>query len=219
MFKSSQFIKQQLLKLPESGMGYQIINATFDNQEIKECVVFNASFIEPANDRRIDEIFKSASYNFDHNIFESSVENEIIHVELKSDFSLFKSAENMSLDESKGALNSPIENTRSNEYFIRFSHYENDLRIDYGTKSLLPGTFSTTFKDAKYCLENSIDPISRYALPSLLIIQYAFHIKPIEKTPIQKGIVEPANNQIGGGVEVYFPKGTTPHTVIKTETL
>jgi hypothetical protein len=37
--------------------------------------------------------------------------------------------------------------------------------------------------------------------------------RPNKDTEIQKGTVEPAFNQPGGGVEVIFPKGTQPTTV------
>jgi hypothetical protein len=37
--------------------------------------------------------------------------------------------------------------------------------------------------------------------------------RPDKDTEIQRGVVEPAFGQPGGGVEVIFPKGTQPSTV------
>jgi hypothetical protein len=45
------------------------------------------------------------------------------------------------------------------------------------------------------------------------LINYAFQIYPLENTDIQRGIVQAANNQPGGGVEIYFPNGTDGNTV------
>jgi hypothetical protein len=40
-----------------------------------------------------------------------------------------------------------------------------------------------------------------------------FTIRPTKGTDIQRGTVEPANGQPGGGVEVIFTSGTTVNTV------
>jgi hypothetical protein len=44
-----------------------------------------------------------------------------------------------------------------------------------------------------------------------------FTIKPHKDTVIQRGIVEPAYGQPGGGVEVIFTDGTQPGTVTGPE--
>ena len=55
--------------------------------------------------------------------------------------------------------------------------------------------------------------VARYALPNPAPASNVFTIKPHKDTVIQHGIVEPANDQPGGGVEVLFRDGTQPGTV------
>ena len=220
MIKISSNIQSKLLSLPESGMGYQIVEATFSDRSKKEAIVFNATIAEPTNNRSVDQIFKSLrTESFDSMYKSASVSYDIVDVRLKEDKGIFKSARKRILDEAKGAESSAIDYTEKSEYFIRFSHYEDDKRIDKVNKKVLPGTYATTFEDAKYCLENNIDPRVRYALPNNLKIEYAFHITPEENTQIKRGTVEPANDQPGGGEEVIFSNGTNNNSVIKTQKL
>jgi hypothetical protein len=101
------------------------------------------------------------------------------------------------------------------EVFTRLSAYEDDFRVDTVNKKLVPGSFSTTFDDYQYCKNNNINPVERYALPNDDEIKWAFHIRPLKTDSLQRGIVEPANNQNGGGVEAYFEKGTTNNTFLE----
>lgn len=221
MYKLTTELRQKLISLPETGMGYQIVNAKFYDWSYKECIVINSSIIEPTNNRTAVELFK-ALLNEDLNSFEKNerATNLIIDVSLKI-------RTNVSLEgflrEQKssgtGADKQSETETKYGEKFVRFSHFENDNRIDKTNMSVVPGTYATTFEDASYCVKNRINPISRYALPNNLSIEYAFHIHPLTGTKLKRGIVEPANNQIGGGLEVIFTKGTTAKTVVKVEKL
>lgn len=224
MIKISSSIQNKLLSLPESGMGYQVVEATYSDRSKKEAIIFNATIAEPTNNRSVEQIFKSLRIeSFDSLYKSASVSDEIIDVKMKYDKGIFKSARVRMFDESKkeekGADSAAIDYTKQGEYFIRFSHYEDDKRIDKVNKKVLPGTYATTFDDAKYCLQNHIDPRARYALPSNLTVEYAFHITPVENTQIKRGTVEPANEQPGGGKEVIFPQGTNNNSVIKTDKL
>ncbi|MBI3048604.1 MAG: hypothetical protein HYY76_09890 [Acidobacteria bacterium] len=105
----------------------------------------------------------------------------------------------------------PEDTTKAGEVFVRFSGYENDNRVrDDG--SLRPGTYATTEEDAKN-VKTGKDAVARYAMPNPQPASYRFTIRPERDTVIQKGIVEPAFDQPGGGVEVIFKNGTTPKTV------
>ena len=126
---------------------------------------------------------------------------------------MFKVQENVKHGAGKGADKAPITKTVEGEHFVRFSHYEDDLRIDWTKRCLLPGTYTTTYLDAKYCLDEEIDPRVRYALPNALEVKYTFCIKPFVNTLIKKGLVEPANGQPATGVEVIFVQGTQRNTV------
>lgn len=221
MYKLTLELRQKLIHLPETGMGYQIVNAKFNDWSVKECIVINSSIIEPTNNRTVGELFK-AFLNEDINYFEKNerASNLIIDVSLKMRSSvLLKGFLNEQKSANTGADKQNETETKNGEKFIRFCHFENDNRIDKSNMSVVPGTYATTFEDAFYCVRNKINPISRYALPNTLSIEYAFHIHPLTGTKLKRGIVEPANNQIGGGLEVIFTKGTTANTVVKVEKL
>lgn len=214
MIKVSQEIQEKLLRLPESGMGYQIIEATYSDYSRKECIVLNASIAEPTRNRNIKEIFRSISLQEANEVYKfASASTEIIDVQLKTDKGIFK-ASVVKLSEAKGADKAPKELTEKDEQFVRFSPFEDDKRIDKVNKKARPGTYATTKDDASYCIEHNIDLVARYALPSILPVRYAFGIRPWEKTVIQRGKVEPANDQPGGGEEALFPNGTDNNTVI-----
>jgi len=59
--------------------------------------------------------------------------------------------------------------------------------------------------------------VARYALPNPNPASNKWTIEPHKDTLIQRGMVEPANDQPGGGVEVIFTVGTQPGTVTGPE--
>ncbi len=101
--------------------------------------------------------------------------------------------------------------TKDDERFYRFSAFRNDRRIT-ATNGLLPGSYGTTEADGDQ-VKTGAEAVERYALPSADPASYRFVIKPLKDTAIKKGIVQPANNHEGGGVEVIFSEGTTKDTV------
>lgn len=213
MIKVSAQIQKKLLSLPESGMGYQIVDATYSDSSRKECIVLNATIAEPTYGRNVRDVLKSVSLSEAERVFKfTAASTEIIDVQLKEDKGIFKGAVTK-LSEAKGAKTASEEVTKKDEKFVRFSAFEEDFRIDKVNKKFTPGTYATTLEDAKHCISNRINPVVRYALPNNYEVKYAFHISPLEKTPVKRGIVEPANDQPGGGVEVLFPKGTDNNTV------
>ena len=113
------------------------------------------------------------------------------------------------------AKDAPVEKTKEKEVFKRFTAYENDRRIN-PDGSLLPGTYATTEEDAKN-VRTGKEAVARYALPNPKPASNKWTIKPWKDTLIQYGIVEPANDQPGGGVEVLFKDGTHAGTVTGPE--
>jgi hypothetical protein len=95
--------------------------------------------------------------------------------------------------------------------FKRFSAYPNDRRVA-SDGSLLSGTYATTEQDAKN-VKTGKDAVARYALPDPAPASNVITVRPNKDTDIQRGIVEPAFGQPGGGVEVIFTNGTQPKTV------
>lgn len=113
---------------------------------------------------------------------------------------------------SAAAEDAPITLTSVGEIFKRFSAYANDRRVTAG-KGLTPGTFATTKEDADANIKTGTDAVKRYALPDSRPASNVFTIAPPTDTELQRGTVQPANNQPGGGVEVIFVKGTPDGTV------
>jgi hypothetical protein len=212
MEKLSSSLTRKLVSLPETGMGFQIVEAIYSDYQRRDAIVLNGTFIEPiVGDVRY---MMRALMSEDVSTMEKSahISTRIIDVNLRSMPTMFKAAR---YDESAGADQASVTYTKAGEIFIRFSSFLEDIRIteDGG---LVPGTYATTNDDATYCLDNHIDPIARYALPSTSSIKYEFQIEPPAKIETKRGIVQPANDQPGGGIEVLFTKGSPAATVTHT---
>ncbi len=115
------------------------------------------------------------------------------------------------LSASQGAKDSPLTATKAGELFKRFSAYENDFRIT-DKRGLKPGTYATTEEDATH-VHTGMEAVSRYALENKQSANKRFTIAPLASTRLQEGIVQPAYNEPGGGVEVIFVDGTADGTV------
>ncbi len=214
MLKLNLDFQAQLLRQPESGMGYQIVEAITVNDEVKRGVAYNAElFLFEEEPRRA---LKTTTYARLLTEAKSSAD------EIKSlrvlprtastppAFALRETAASY-VRKARSARDAPTEQTKEKEVFERFSAYENDRRIRTDG-SLLPGTYATTEEDASN-VRTGTEAGARYALPNPKPASNVFTIRPHKDTLIQRGIVEPANGQPGGGVEVIFTAGTLSGTV------
>ena len=61
------------------------------------------------------------------------------------------------------------------------------------------------YLSCKYTKDN---PVERYALPNNDEIKFVFYIQPVKTDTLQRGIVQPTNENISGGKEVYSELGT-----------
>lgn len=75
-----------------------------------------------------------------------------------------------------------------------------------------PGTFATTAEDAEH-VKTGRDAVIRYALENKKSANKRFTITPATDTRLQRGIVQPAYGEPGGGVEVIFVDGTCDYSV------
>ena len=208
--------KNKLLSLPESGMGYQIISGikrgSYNSQKF---VALNASWIfeYPGEGKLLLKIKQTIKEGLENAIL-TYPDIELNDIRLSS----FEQVLNVFNEESqtkKGAKDNRVENADGEEIFVRLSAFEDDRRIDKINKKLIPGSYTTTLEDYKYCKENDLNPIGRYALPNDDLIQWAFHIKPRKVDTLQRGVVQPAFGHNGGGDEVYFAKGTSSGTFLQ----
>ncbi|MEY2499283.1 MAG: hypothetical protein QOD12_2839 [Verrucomicrobiota bacterium] len=119
---------------------------------------------------------------------------------------------------SAAAEDAPVTLTTAGEIFKRFSAFANDRRV---TKrmGLTAGTFGTTKEDADAHIKTGTDAVARYALPNPKPASNVFTITPPNDTDLKRGTVQPANNQLGGGVEVIFVNGSPNGTVTGPKTI
>ena len=214
MLRLNQSETKSLLAQPESGMGYQVVEVTRRDNREQRAVALNAELLLFGNETRT--VFRAQSYSAVLKSAPSSG-NEIktLRVLPRERFAPFSAG----IRDASGAINknaapakdAPVEKTMANEVFKRFSAYKDDrrLRADGGW---LEGTYATTEEDAKN-IKTGKDAVARYALPNPEPASYVFTGRPHKDTDIQRGTVEPAYDQPGGGVEVIFPKGTQSSTV------
>jgi len=213
MLRLSEAQTRSLLAQPETGMGYQEVEATLRDNRTEKGIVYNAELMFEGNESR--NILKLASYP---TVLKEarSAGDEIKSLRV---LRVREGVKSLSTRDASGvvkksagpAKDAPVEKTKADEVFKRFSAYENDRRVA-ADKSLLPGSYATTEDDAKN-VKTGKDAVSRYALPNPEPASYVFTIKPKKDTDIQRGVVEPANGQPGLGVEVIFTNGTTANTV------
>ena len=234
IYKTNEIQTKKLLSLPESGMGYQLVQDTRTNRSF---IIFNVGKCFDITGEQYSNLTKK--YFFNEKVLDAAAKfgnQETSQSALSTPFSTretsqsiwgthpdnikllqapFKdSANSQSYNSNKGAAGSPKEKADGNEIFVRLSVYEDDKRIDFKNRKLLPGTYTTTLEDYRFCIENSKNPVERYALPGDEEIRWAFFLQPKFWDILQRGIVQPAFGHRGGGIEAYFENGTSENTYI-----
>lgn len=210
MFKLTDGQMRGLVAQPETGMGYQAVDATLADNTTARGVAYNAELLSLDNEPRVSvptpyrtllESAKSASGQI-----------KSLRVVPHAGSTTFSMARESSAVKSAGpAKDAPEEKTTAGDIFKRFSAYQNDHRV-LPDGSLAKGSFATTEDDAKN-VKTGADAVARYALPNSSPASYRFTIKPDAGTKLKKGVAAPAYGQPGGGAEVIFTDGTQSNTV------
>ena len=211
-FRLNSLQEYDLLNLPETGMGYQIIDAVKSGTYQREkFVILNSEIAIEMNGYEGDHIRKIINEGISKvkasaNLITLSSLSVLNERQFRNYLSEPKN------DNEKGALDNPIESANGNEMFVRLSAFDDDKRVDKINRCLRPGSFTTTFEDYFQCVYTDDDPIERYALPNNDEIKFAFYIQPLISDTLQRGRVQPAYGKRGGGKEAYFAKGTAKGT-------
>jgi len=220
IYKLTLATSNLLLDKPETGMGYQIVEAFHSKGYYHErFVVYNGEIAinDDSNFNKYKEEMKFLGYQEVYKRSDFIVLSDVSILKSKD----IKEIRSMSQDKitkfgrHKGgtaAIENPKKKATGKDWYTRISHYENDKRINFEKNFLKPGSFTTLLRDYVICVQSKDDPIDRYALPSNDIINWAFFIKPLESDNVQEGIVQPAFGHDGGGEEAYFNEGTSPET-------
>ena len=209
MYHLSSEETHTILRQPESGMGYQIVDARTTNYRTKRGVVFNAELLALDEETRSDRLMLSKSYAQALRAAKSTV-GQFRSLTVVQDYRTTVLSKRQ-VKAAGGANEATEEMSKEAEVFYRFSAFANDRRVT-NEKSLLPGTYATTEEDGD-TIATGTEAVERYALPNTDPASYRFTIKPEKDTHLKKGIVEPANGHEGGGVEVIFTDGTQKDTV------
>ncbi len=209
MFRLSQEETLSLIQQPESGMGYQVVDAITADFKKKRGVVFNAELLVLDEDRQEDRIVmlrKSASEAL-RAARNTAGKFRSLSV-VRDDRTTVLSTR---ATKAGGASEAGSEKTKDGDRFYRFSAFENDRRVT-AERGLLRGSYATTEEDGSRT-KTGKEAVERYALPNDDPASYRFSVKPEKDTKIHTGIVQPANGHQGGGVEVIFTDGTQKDTV------
>jgi hypothetical protein len=224
IYKAYSLDTEKFLSLPETGMGYQVIEAKRYSGTVKEkFVVYNGELIVDLDNRFPDFKEQIKTKSFSKVLSEASpwtFETATISLVPKSlllekrVLSENKKNYKKRHPDGRGAKENPKEFANGSELFVRLSAYKNDHRIDFEKKRLKEGSYTTTHLDYLDCVKYYDDPVDRYALPNDEPIEWTFYIRPEKIDELQRGIVQPAFGHDGGGVEVFFEKGTSDGTFL-----
>lgn len=222
IYKASLAFSDALILKPETGMGYQVINAIRAGRSyIEKFVVYNSMLIIEDNSDFLMNKRQVVREGFSTILNKASlVTLSLISVIPKNEIKEFrliaesKRTSKGRIDGGIGAKDAKKEYANGHEAFVRLSAYEDDKRIDFINKKLKPGSYTTTMEDYLTCRRYNDDPIDRYALPNDEEIKWTFHIQPKSTDQLQRGIVQPAFGHDGGGIEAYFENGTSNDTYL-----
>ena len=204
---------QNLIRLPESGMGYQVLRASVNGGEEQIFFALNSEFLFTCY-----ELIDLAGRGLDDLLERTELVQGFQQVKLLPIHTggLHIFPRSSSVRGSLGPL-APLPRikrvTMDYEGFARVSAFPNDWRIN-PDGALEANSFATTVADLTM-VPSGFAAAGRYALPCTASARFVSVIVPGPGVPIDGGTVLPANTQAGGGVEVCFVKGTPPHSVLQ----
>lgn len=214
-FKLSTQQKNSLLSQPETGMGYQVIEASRAGNYIREkFLVLNSEVVIEMNGYEAENVRKVINEGI-YSIKANAGYIVLSSISVFSENQFRNIVSEAKSENERGAIDNPIVNANGEEVFVRLSAFDDDRRVDKINKCLRPGSFVTTMDDYFKCKATNDNPVERYALPGNDKIKFAFHIQPKKSDTLQRGNVQPANGKRGGGKEAYFNKGTAIGTFLK----
>jgi hypothetical protein len=92
--------------------------------------------------------------------------------------------------------------------FYRYSAFNPDRRVDPVTGSFLAGTYAAPESEVPF-VSTGFLAVGRFALPNILPASYRYEITAPAGTVVDFGTVAPAYGQAGGGVEACFANAVT----------
>jgi hypothetical protein len=211
---------ESLRKLPESGMGFQLVDiAVWGNK--KPFLVFNSkraidlsqisleSGDDPAvilrNGMKIVDLLRDDTVE---TMFMAPQPTSFVLLNARIPVAQALRAV-MASAAVKVALPSSLVkhvSLSADRVFHRFSAFSPDLRVDPVTGNFLPGTYACPESELPF-VPTGFAAVGRFALPNNLPASYHYEITAPKGTAVDFGTVAPAFGQAGGGVEAYFASG------------
>src|SRR5579871_409484 len=206
-----------LLKLPETGIGFQFVEATVDWVR-KAFLVFNAEIAYDVSDLQLSDSDDPATILFNGTRIVYAIAAAQMNTGTLALSPTALAAPRIiasgggaappALPPTAATVAPPSSLVKSyplpaNRVFHRFSPYKPDKRVDPVTGNFLAGTYATTDSDFPL-VPSGFAAVGRYALPSMQPASHHYQIEAPAKTPVTFGTVAPAFGQAGGGVEALF---------------
>lgn len=204
----------ELLALPETGMGFQLVEATFGGDS-KQLLVFNAYLaidlsslgldftVDPSvlqrNEARIVETLKSSVTT----TYFAAPGPHSFHL-LAARVAAAPSAPTSALAARPSSLVKHV-TLAASRVFYRFSAFHPDRRVDPATGDFVSGTYATPESELPFA-PTGFAAVGRFALPNNVPASQRYAVRAPAGTMVSFGTVTPAFGQAGGGVEALFPK-------------
>lgn len=213
-------VTEILLRQPETGMGWQLVEVVTPSGAADTVRVLNAEFLSSGVTSNLAR--ESRSLEPRAPIRAALIEGRA-NTKVRALTRSQAVERGLLLERKYGQRGQPAseadpELSKLDEEFRRFSAFENDRRIA-GDGSLLAGTYATTAVDAYLHIRTGMDAVRRYALPNPDPAVHRFWLRPHVQLKVQRGIAQPAYEQPGGGAEVIFVNGAPSRTSYKQDTI
>ena len=209
----------KFIQSPETGMGYQILEASLKPDLPSYVLIVNA---ELAIERKEHRIFLAEALAEAVAVMaEGRILKALCETPEKVDFRVLSRSEALAKGliemragkaEEGPAIEASPQMSAAAEKFLRYSAFANDRRINFSDGSVKPGTYTTTYDDGTAYIKTGMDAVRRYALPNPAPAVNKFELKPPTQIQVRRGTVSPAYGQPGGGKEVIFDNGAPANT-------
>lgn len=207
---------RSLMDLPETGMGFQLVEASVWG-DVKPFLVFNSEraidlseiAMEPGDDPSV--VLRNGLKIIE--LMKDDIVRTMFMAPQPNSFRLL--ASRVPADRRTAVAAIAVKATLPSSLvkhvpgllaprtFHRFSAFNPDRRVDPSTGSFLPGTYACPESEVPFVPTGFI-AVGRFALPNSLPASHHFAIEAPAGTTVDFGTVAPAFGQAGGGVEAFF---------------
>lgn len=214
---------QAIRNLPETGMGFQIVEAHVRGKA-RPLLVFNASEAIDISQLGLEMSQEPDAILRNGLRIINAMKNDIVNSRpMAPDTSGFKLLSSRipivaaalaavsPVAAPVAALPSSLVKTvilTANRVFHRFSAYKPDMRVDPSTGNFLAGTYAAPASEVPF-VPTGFAAVGRFALPVNLPASHHYQIEAPAGTLVHFGTVAPAFGQAGGGVEALFTNAVT----------